>query len=107
MSLNSRALLLSLLALAGASTAHAQGCQTTSGITYGTYVDGNGQTQPLQLDLLLPAAGSPTPLVIWIHGGGWLSGSRSPLPSQVSALCSRGYAVASVDYRLTQTAIWP
>jgi acetyl esterase/lipase len=107
MSLNSRVLLLSLLALAGASAAHAQGCQTTSGITYGTYVDGGGQTQPLQLDLLQPAAGSPVPLVIWIHGGGWLSGSRSPLPSQVSALCSRGYAVASVDYRLTQTAIWP
>jgi acetyl esterase/lipase len=107
MPLNSRALLLSLLALAAASTAEAQGCQTTSGITYGTYVDGNGQTQPLLLDLLQPTAGGPAPLVIWIHGGGWLSGSRTPLPAQVSALCGRGYAVASVDYRLTQTAIWP
>ncbi|HEV7516328.1 MAG TPA: alpha/beta hydrolase fold domain-containing protein, partial [Thermoanaerobaculia bacterium] len=107
MLLKPRALLLALLALTGASAAHAQSCQTTSGITYGTYVDGNGQTQPLLLDLLQPAAGSPTPLVIWIHGGGWLSGSRTPLPAQVSALCGRGYAVASVDYRLTQTAIWP
>jgi acetyl esterase/lipase len=85
----------------------AQGCQSISGVTYGTYVDGSGQTQPLELDLLLPGAASPTPLVVWIHGGGWLSGSRSPLPSQVSALCSRGYAVASIDYRLTTTAIWP
>ncbi len=109
----SKQVLKIIFCLAGAAgialpgNARAQSCQTTPGITYGTYVDSGGQTQPLLLDLLQPAAASPTPLVIWIHGGGWLSGSRTPLPSQVSALCARGYAVASVDYRLTTTAIWP
>lgn len=106
---NQRVFLLALvLALVGMplAVAAARGCQTTPGIQYGSYVDGSGQTQPLLLDLLQPAA-SPAPLVIWIHGGGWLSGSRTNLPSQVSALCGRGYAVASIDYRLSTTAIWP
>ncbi len=96
--------------LGGAARSYAQGCQTFSGLTYATYVDGGGQTQPLQLELLVPSgASSPIPLVIWIHGGGWTTGGRTPIPAGVSALCSRGYAVASIDYRLALTAStrWP
>jgi acetyl esterase/lipase len=77
-------------------------------VAYGTYVDRGGQTHSQLLDLVLPAgAGAPTPLVIWIHGGGWATGSRLPIPSYVAALCAKGYAVASLDYRLTPVAIWP
>jgi acetyl esterase/lipase len=87
----------------------AQGCTTYSGLTYATYLDGAGATQNLQLDLMVPASsGGPVPVVIFIHGGGWRSGSRLPIPSpRVTGLCSRGYAVASVDYRLTTVALWP
>jgi len=100
--------LFALFAALAPRPATAQSCQSVANVTYGTYVDSGGQTQPLQLDLLLPpGAMAPTPVVVWIHGGGWLSGSRSPLPSQVSALCTKGYAVASVDYRFSTTAIWP
>jgi acetyl esterase/lipase len=91
-----------------ASRASAQGCQTISGIAYGTYVDGSGATQSLLLELMVPtAAPAPVPLVIWVHGGGWSSGSRLPVPSNVSALCDRGFAVASIDYRFTNVARWP
>lgn len=45
--------------------------------------------------------------MIWIHGGGWKSGSRLPVPTRASDLCGRGYAVASLDYRLVPNAIWP
>jgi acetyl esterase/lipase len=91
-----------------ASRASAQGCQTTSGLVYGSYVDGGGATQSLLLDLMVPAAApAPVPLVIWVHGGGWSSGSRLPIPSNVSALCDRGFAVASIDYRFTTVARWP
>jgi acetyl esterase/lipase len=87
----------------------AQSCQTHTGLTYATYVDGAGQTQELKLELLIPSgAAAPLPLVIWIHGGGWSTGSRLPIPAGASALCSRGYAVASVDYRLSGPgARWP
>src|SRR5687767_6914489 len=102
----SAVLLFSLAVLLAAPTLLAQ-CQTHSGLTYATYQDGDGQTLPLKLELLVPSSAVPVPVVIWIHGGGWFNGSRLPIPSGVSALCSKGYAVASIDYRLTGTAIWP
>jgi acetyl esterase/lipase len=98
-------LLIALFALAG--NARAQSCQTFTGLTFATYQDSGGQTQELKLELLVPSGAGPFPTVIWIHGGGWLSGSRLPVPSNVSALCNQGYAVASVDYRLTDVAVWP
>jgi acetyl esterase/lipase len=99
---------LALLALLATGRPAKAQCTTTSGLTYATYVDGNGQTQPLQLDLMLPSgAAAPLPLVIWIHGGGWSSGSRTPIPNGPVGLCSRGYAVASIDYRLYPAYAWP
>src|SRR5262245_48325920 len=62
--------------------------------------------RPLRLDLYLPENGRrPLPLVIWVHGGGWAAGSKE----QVGAVrqLERGYAVASVDYRLSGEAIFP
>jgi acetyl esterase/lipase len=60
-----------------------------------------------QLDLFLPTGqtSKPFPLVIFIHGGGWRSGSRRA--KMVLPLVKRGYAVASISYRLTPEAIWP
>jgi len=60
-----------------------------------------------QLDLYRPASASGyVPTVIWIHGGGWMMGSRIPT-EQVLRLVCRGYAVASIDYRLSDTAKFP
>jgi acetyl esterase/lipase len=64
-----------------------------------------GQT-PLALDLYLPAARADKPkLIVWVHGGAWRSGARSDMPLQ--QLVEQGYAVASVDYRLTAVAPFP
>lgn len=97
-----------LVILAVPSLSSAQACQIYTGLAYGTYVDRNGATQELKLELLVPAgAAGPVPVVVWIHGGGWKAGSRVPIPNRVFDLCARGYAVASVDYRLTGAALWP
>ncbi len=78
------------------ATAHAQ-MPTVSGVSYGTI---NGQ--PLRLNLYLPASPqNQRPLVIWIHGGGWQTGSYSPLAGYAAPLVNRGIAVAAVQYRLT------
>jgi len=105
-----RAALLSLFLLGALApfSAQAQTCQTFSGLTYASWTASDGSTRNLQLELMVPSgASAPVPVVVWIHGGGWFQGSRTPIPSGVSALCSRGYAVASIDYRLTADAVWP
>jgi acetyl esterase/lipase len=60
-----------------------------------------------KLDLYLPekAAKHPLPLVIWIHGGGWEAGNKDN-PMGLGML-KKGYAVASINYRLSQMAKFP
>jgi acetyl esterase/lipase len=58
----------------------------------------------LLADLYVPSTGTPPyPLVVWLHDGGWLSGTRA-LPSMVLPLLAQGVAVATIDYRLTSEA---
>jgi acetyl esterase/lipase len=105
-----RAALLSLvlLGLVAPPLAQAQTCQTFSGLPFASWTASDGSTRNLQIELLVPSGTpEPVPVVVWIHGGGWFQGSRLPIPTGVSDLCSRGYAVASIDYRLTADAIWP
>jgi acetyl esterase/lipase len=62
--------------------------------------------QPQMLDLYLPehASKSPPPVVMWVHGGGWKNGSKDRCPGVW--LVPKGYAVASINYRLIP-AQWP
>jgi len=59
------------------------------------------------LDLYIPTKPSkgPLPLIVWIHGGGWIGGSKAN-PSALNMLSS-GYAVASVEYRFSTVAKFP
>lgn len=63
--------------------------------------------KPLRLDLYLPPReeGKRLPVVVWIHGGGWLGGDKSGTPAP-EVLGDR-YAVASIGYRLSLEATFP
>jgi acetyl esterase/lipase len=65
--------------------------------------------RPLLLDLHVPPGDGPFPVVLWIHGGGWLTGSRVWTVDQRfhERMIARGYAVADVDYRLALEATYP
>lgn len=58
-------------------------------------------------DLYLPRKHGvrPFPLVIWIHGGAWMSGTKSA--NNVKYLVKDGYAIASLGYRFSTTAPFP
>ena len=58
-------------------------------------------------DLFLPAdeRGRPFPLIVWIHGGAWMSGSKEW--DNVKYLVRQGYAIASIDYRFSPEARFP
>lgn len=69
--------------------------------------------RPLLLDLYAPEDHGQRPLVIFIHGGSWTTGSKrvtanfSDFPGVLAALANRGFTVASVDYRLSGEAKYP
>ncbi len=68
------------------------------------YVERGHERQ--KLDLFLPEkADAPLPLIIWVHGGGWAAGSKDNCPAL--RFTERGYAVASIGYRLSGHAIFP
>ena len=59
-----------------------------------------------KLDLYLPAkADHALPVIVWIHGGGWPGGSKEGCPAV--PFVAKGYAVASINYRLSQHAVFP
>ena len=68
------------------------------------YKNVNGTS--LLLDLYLPKdLSKKAPIVMWVHGGGWLNGSKERVKSLF--LVEKGFAIASINYRLTTQAIWP
>ena len=63
------------------------------------------ENRELQMDLYVPADVQIPPIIMWIHGGGWNALNRSW--SLIMPMISRGYAVASVDYRYADEAPFP
>ena len=81
------------------------GVTLTSNITYGTAVRQNGTTMTLQADVYEPTDDDAPlrPLIIWVHGGSFKSGSKtSPeLVDQANVFSRKGYVNASISYRLS------
>lgn len=70
------------------------------------YVEGGHERQ--RLDLYLPEkAQGPLPVLIWVHGGGWQNGSKEGCPPLRAGYVQQGYAVASLNYRLSGHAVFP
>jgi acetyl esterase/lipase len=69
--------------------------------------------RPLILDLYRPRGSKPRPLVLFIHGGGWVggntrhSGALADFPRVLARLAAEGFVVASVEYRLASEAPYP
>ena len=58
------------------------------------------------LNLWVPKTERPTPLVLFVHGGGWKRGSKDNATSRTlpAHMMEQGYAFASIDYRLVPAA---
>ncbi|MET0337829.1 MAG: alpha/beta hydrolase [Caulobacter sp.] len=119
-----------MMALAGAAYAPSVHAQVTVADTYPavaaqfaggvtglpdvTYATVSGW-RPLKLDLYLPpkALGAPHPVVIYVHGGGWVegtprrAGTLGDFPAALASIAARGYVVASVSYRFSSEAAFP
>ncbi len=75
-----------------------EGTRTSKDVSYGPH-------ERNKLDLTVPKADKPLPLVIWVHGGGWEFGDKAGNPAVL--LLAKGYAVASINYRYSKQAVFP
>ncbi|MEV8308278.1 alpha/beta hydrolase [Streptomyces flavidovirens] len=90
----------------------APGVRLLRGAVYAAPAD----TRPLELDLWLPAEPQGSvPVIVYIHGGAWRTGTRGGMgprmrdwrPGPFPRLARAGFAVASLDYRLSGEAVYP
>ncbi len=90
--------IISLLAVS-ASSAVAQD-SFYEGLSY-------GDSPQQKIDLWIAETDSPAPLVIYIHGGGFRSGSRKVRAQVAEPFLKAGISFATIDYRLTDKGPYP
>jgi acetyl esterase len=79
-----------------------QGVSAHYGLSYSA-----GEEDAL-FDLFAPAgASAPRPLVVWVHGGAFVGGTRSDLSGYLQVLAARGFAVMAIDYTRAPEAQYP
>lgn len=69
-----------------------------SGLTYATH-----NSVALQGDLYLPKGTGPFPVLVGVHGGGWVQGARSAFQYWGPYLAARGYALFAISYQFAKT----
>lgn len=66
------------------------------------------QTDNSLLDIYTPRkATASMPLILWIHGGGYIGGSKDSRQDYAMALADAGYVVANIDYSLAPESLYP
>lgn len=60
-----------------------------------------------KLDIAYSKEGAARPLLVWIHGGAYMGGDKAENHAVWAELVKDGYAVATINYRLSGDAKWP
>ncbi len=66
-----------------------------------------GEDRKNRLDILVPRGASSPPVVIYFHGGGWISGTKVDRRRLCREIAHNGYLVFNVDYRLAPKYRYP
>lgn len=81
----------------------AAACSKAAGMRVSSHDYGEAREQAL--DIYRPRTGGPSPLILFIHGGGWSAGSKSMGEGgQPAHFVAAGYAWATIGYRLVPGA---
>ncbi len=76
--------------------------KSTNNVVYGTAPRYNGASDTLRMNIVVPTNDNTfkRPLVVWIHGGGFIQGSRADFQSLAEIWAKRGYTAVTISYRL-------
>lgn len=55
----------------------------------------------------LPDANADAPTIVWVHGGGFVSGRRQDIANYLKVLAGEGFTVVNVDYTIAPNGIYP
>ncbi|MGC1276121.1 MAG: alpha/beta hydrolase [Planctomycetaceae bacterium] len=72
---------------------------TVADLAYGT------DSERQKLDFWKAESSSPTPLVLMIHGGGWVAGDKAGYARSVQPYLDQGISVAAINYRFIAQAM--
>ena len=77
--------------------------QVVANLTYST-----ANNAELKLDLYLPRnTKEPVPVVLYIHGGGWIAGTKEGATLRALPFLALHWAVVNVEYRMARTSLAP
>lgn len=81
----------------------------TSSIRYLEATNFRGGTDTLRMDIAEPVndGASSRPMIVWIHGGGFIQGSRADMRAVCERWAARGYVAVTISYRLGLHGPWP
>jgi acetyl esterase len=98
-----------VFARSGAAANTALSARVPSGVHAETGVRYAENDADALLDIYRPSSldGHRLPVIVWIHGGGYVAGNRSEIANYARILASDGYAVAVVDYSLAPEVRYP
>lgn len=100
-------LLFAAVLIPVAQSTAAEPARSILNVNYNVDEFGPPDSNSNSLDLYLPAipdgdSGKLRPLVVWVHGGGFMTGDKTNrMPDKVKLFNDLGYVVASVNYRLS------
>ncbi|MGO4529529.1 alpha/beta hydrolase [Paenibacillus sp. 2TAF8] len=94
------------LATSNTNSKHTNELEGVTRVTDVVYADeGRGNST---LDIYYPSAATePLPVVLWIHGGGWVMGDKGDIADYAVQLSKRGHVVVSINYALAPGTTYP
>lgn len=77
------------------------GINLAGGENYKTYVVEYGSKEAQVMDIFVPESATKRDyngIILHVHGGSWIEGTRKARPSEIRKLAGKGYIIASMDY---------
>ncbi|MGQ8870764.1 alpha/beta hydrolase [Paenibacillus sp. TSA_86.1] len=94
------------LASSNTNSKHTNESEGVTRVTDVAYADEGRRSSTV--DIYYPSAATePLPVILWVHGGGWVMGDKGDIADYAVQLSQRGYVVVSMNYALAPDTTYP